>query len=163
MTSGATVRAATVADIPHLAHQRVAMFRDMGTITPKGERPLSDATADYLRRALPAGEYLAWVAEDTSGKVIGGAGVLLRTLVPRPRADQTSVNLGPEAIVLSVYVEAANRRKGVAEQLMGALLDEIKRRKIHRLVLHASDDGRRIYERLGFKQTNEMKLDVAVE
>lgn len=153
------VRPATVADIPHLARQRVAMFRDMGSIQPGTEAQLATATADHLHRAIPSGEFLAWVAEDASRAVIGGAGVQLRPLVPRPRPDGASVEMGPEALVLSVYVEPSWRRQGVAAALMRALLDALAERKVRRIVLHASDDGRRLYERLGFVQTNEMKLD----
>jgi hypothetical protein len=40
-------------------------------------------------------------------------------------------------------------------QLLRALAD----RGVQRIVLHASPDGRRLYERLGFVQTNEMRLE----
>ena len=62
------------------------------------------------------------------------------------------------SIVLNVYVEPAWRRRGVAEALMRALLDALAVRGIRRIVLHASPDGRRLYERLGFVPTNEMRL-----
>jgi len=41
---------------------------------------------------------------------------------------------------------------------MRALLHELAARSVRRIVLHASDDGRRLYERLGFVPTNEMRL-----
>jgi ribosomal protein S18 acetylase RimI-like enzyme len=69
------------------------------------------------------------------------------------------LELGPEAIVLNVYVEPAWRRRGVADALMRAVLDALAARGIQRVVLHASDEGRRLYERLGFVPTNEMRLD----
>ena len=68
------------------------------------------------------------------------------------------MELGPEAIVLNVYVESTWRRRGVAESLMRAVLDDLAARGIRRIVLHASDDGRRLYERFGFVATNEMRL-----
>jgi GNAT superfamily N-acetyltransferase len=113
-----------------------------------------------LRDALPRGEYLAWVAEDNNAPSarIGGAGVQLRPILPRPRPGSDDLELGPEAIVLNVYVEPGWRRRGVAEALMRAVLDALKDRCIRRVVLHASADGRRLYERLGFAQTNEMRL-----
>jgi ribosomal protein S18 acetylase RimI-like enzyme len=154
------VRPADAIDIPLLAHHRAAMFRDMGQLAPHQEKPLEQATTDYLRDALPRGEYLAWVAEDTETPptVIGGAGVQLRPILPRPRTQTEDLELGPEAIILNVYVEPAWRRRGVADALMRAVLDTLAARGIHRIVLHASDDGRRLYERLGFVQTNEMRL-----
>jgi GNAT superfamily N-acetyltransferase len=156
-----TIRAADLPDIPSLAYHRAAMFRDMGTIPAHQEEPLMGATVKYLGEAMPRGEYLAWVAEDrsTPPAVIGGAGVQLRPLLPRPRSGADGLELGPEAIVLNVYVEREWRRRGVAAVLMRALLDALAARGIGRVVLHASDEGRRLYERLGFVPTNEMRLD----
>jgi ribosomal protein S18 acetylase RimI-like enzyme len=154
------VRQADVNDIQILARHRVAMFSDMGQLAPHQEAALEQATASFLRAALPRGEYLAWVAADkgTPPTVIGGAGVQLRSILPRPRPGTDDLELGPEAIVLNVYVERAWRRRGVAEALMRALLGELAMRGIRRVVLHASADGRRLYDRLGFVPTNEMRL-----
>ena len=156
-----TVRGAGASDIPRLAHHRAAMFRDMGQLAAHLEEPLAQATAVWLREALPRGEYVAWVAEATGspGEVIGGAGVQLRPILPRPRPGVGDLELGPEAIVLNVYVEPAWRRRGVAEALMRTLLNALAERGIRRVVLHAARDGRRLYERLGFAPTNEMRLE----
>ena len=152
-----TIRRADSADIPQLARHRAAMFRDMGSLAPEREEELIRATADWLRAAVPRGEYLAWVAESgESPAVIGGAGVQLRPIMPRP--GKPALELGPEAIVLNVYVERAWRRRGVADGLMRALLAELAERGIRRIVLHASEEGRRLYERMGFVPTNEMRL-----
>jgi GNAT superfamily N-acetyltransferase len=155
-----TVRPATVGDMSVLAHHRAAMFHDMGTLPAHQMRALESATASYLRDAMPRGEYLAWVAEvpDSPPLIIGGAGVQLRSIFPRPRPGSDDLELGPEAIVLNVYVASSWRRRGVADGLMRALLHELAARSIRRIVLHASDDGRRLYERLGFVATNEMRL-----
>ena len=157
------VRLAVEADVPVLARQRVTMFRDMAKLAAVLEEPLERASAEYMRAALPRGEYLAWVAEDSAnGDIIGGAGVQLRPILPRPREGVLDLELGPEAIVLSVYVEPAWRRRGVGEALMRTLLDDLARRDIRRVVLHAADAGRRLYERLGFVPTNEMRLSSPV-
>ena len=155
-----TVRQAYATDIPILARHRAAMFRDMGQLTSHLEESLTQATASFLRDALPRGEYLGWVAEgnETPEAIIGGAGIQLRPILPRPGRGDQELELGPEAIVLNVYVEPAWRQRGVAEALMRALLDALAVRGIRRIVLHASPDGRRLYERLGFVPTNEMRL-----
>jgi ribosomal protein S18 acetylase RimI-like enzyme len=154
------VRQADASDIPRLARHRAAMFRDMGQLASHQQERLEQATASYLRDAVPRGEYLAWVAEDagTPPATIGGAGVQLRPILPRPRPGADDLEFGPEAIVLNVYVEPAWRRRGVGEALMRAVLDFLAVRGIRRVVLHASDNGRRLYERVGFVPTNEMRL-----
>jgi ribosomal protein S18 acetylase RimI-like enzyme len=155
------VREAHTTDIPLLARHRAAMFRDMGQLAPHQEQALERATASYLQEALPRGDYLAWVAEQHAApprSIIGGAGVQLRPILPRPRIGADELELGPEAIVLNVYVEPEWRRRGVADALMRAVLDALGERGIRRVVLHASADGRQLYERLGFVPTNEMRL-----
>jgi ribosomal protein S18 acetylase RimI-like enzyme len=155
------IRAATPADVSLIAGHRAAMFRDMGALAPDAEEQLIRATAGYLRGALPAGEYLGWIAESaTSGsEPVGGAGVQLRPILPRPRPRDGGVELGPEALVLNVYVVPTWRRRGVGEALMRSLLETLAARNVRRIVLHAAADGRRLYERLGFVATNEMRFD----
>lgn len=157
---GYAVREASTRDIPQLARHRAAMFRDMGKLAAGSEAALVRATEAYVRQAVPGGEYLAWVAQTSESPpaIIGGAGVQLRPILPRPGIGAGELELGPEAIVLNVYVEPSWRRRGVAERLMLAVLDTLTQRSISRIVLHASDDGRRLYERLGFQPTNEMQL-----
>jgi hypothetical protein len=42
---------------------------------------------------------------------------------------------------------------------MRSVLTALAERNVRRIVLHASDEGRRLYERLGFVPTNEMRLE----
>ena len=83
------------------------MFRDMGALTPYQVEPLQRATEAYLSEAMRRGEYLAWLAEhaESPGGILGGAGVQLRPILPRPRPGSDDLELGPEAIVLNVYVD----------------------------------------------------------
>ena len=153
-----TIRQADASDIPIVARHRAAMFADMRQLSQELTTALVDATAEYLRVAMPRGEYLAWLAEGDGVRAIGGAGVQLRPILPRPQPGRAELELGPEAIVLNVYVEAAWRRRGVGRALMSAVLEALSDRRIRRVVLHASNEGRRLYERLGFTPTNEMRL-----
>jgi ribosomal protein S18 acetylase RimI-like enzyme len=103
-----------------------------------------------------------WVGgaqQGVASGAVGGAGVQLRPILPRPGLADDGIGLGPEAIILNVYVEPAWRRRGVAEALKRSVLSALAEPKVRRIVLHASDDGRRLYERLGFVPTNEMRLE----
>lgn len=55
------------------------------------------------------------------------------------------------------FTEKAWRRRGLARLLMEEVLKGAKTSRIDTLVLHASGDGRPLYEQLGFAQTNEMR------
>jgi uncharacterized protein (DUF1330 family) len=50
------------------------------------------------------------------------------------------------------------RRRGVAALLMQHVLAWARHERLDRLVLHASAEGRRLYEGLGFVATNEMRF-----
>ena len=153
-----TVRAATLADARVMAVHRVSMFRDMGRPMHEGAGDqLIAATVSYLLEAIPRGEYLAWLAEDPAGTVVGGAGVQLRRILPRLLDDGAGLEPGPEALIVNVYVERTWRRRGVAAAVMQALLGAVRARGIRRVVLHASPEGRSLYERLGFVASNEMR------
>jgi GNAT superfamily N-acetyltransferase len=158
MTLSFDIRLATPEDFLLLATQRVGMFRDMGRTTPEIEQPLLESCAGYLAKALASGEYVGWVAQLTAPPhtAIGGAGVQFRPLLPRTDPTGQFLLLGREGLVLNVYVDQAHRRQGVARRLMETLIRWAPGAGIVRLVLHASPDGRRLYESLGFLESNEM-------
>jgi ribosomal protein S18 acetylase RimI-like enzyme len=58
--------------------------------------------------------------------------------------------------LLNVYVEPEYRKRGLAHQLVERSMAEARRRGIRVVTLHSSPAGRAIYERLGFRATNEM-------
>ena len=157
------IRRATVDDAVTIARHRAAMFADMGCATPEiFDRIVADSVV-YLREAMPREEYLGWLASpaEDSARVVSGAGVQVRRVLPFPRMlpDGTAdVAFGRQAIVLNVYTEPAFRRRGTARQLMLEILAWARTVRLESLVLHAADDGRPLYEQLGFVSTNEMRF-----
>ena len=57
-----------------------------------------------------------------------------------------------------MYVVAEFRRRGIAREIMGTRIDWCRAQGFHSVNLHASTDGRPLYEQLGFEATNEMRL-----
>jgi len=152
-----TIRRGNVNDAAVLARHRAEMFRDMGDLPDALYPELLDATRAWMERGIPAGEYVAWLASPAgSDEVVAGAGIHLRPLIPRPR-DRRAIERGPQGLIVNVFTERPWRRRGIAELLMRELMAWTRENGITSLVLHASPEGRRLYERLGFAQTNEMK------
>jgi GNAT superfamily N-acetyltransferase len=135
------------------------MFRDMGDINAALEEDLREAARWQIDEAMAAGEYVAWVAHpaDAPQRIVAGTGVQLRRLLPRPAGDGLRLLVGREAIVLSMYVERAYRRRGLARRLMETILAWVPTTDIARLVLHASAEGRPLYESMGFEPTSELR------
>ena len=61
---------------------------------------------------------------------------------------------------MNVYVRPDQRGQGLARRLLERVLDECAAHGVTQVSLHASEAGRPLYEKLGFKPTNEMKLKV---
>jgi GNAT superfamily N-acetyltransferase len=158
MSHAIDVRLAIAADAPVLARHRAEMFRDMGELQDDHYATLAAATERDLAAWLESGDYVSFVASPSEhpGEIVAGAGIQIRKLLPRPLPGGAGIRLGPEAIVVNVFTERAWRRRGIADQLMQHLIDWCRSHGIARLVLHASPDGRPLYERLGFEPTNEM-------
>lgn len=78
-------------------------------------------------------------------------------MLPRPDTGGRELVGGPQGLILNVYTEPAWRRRGLAVLLMQRVLDWAAANGVKSLVLHASNDGRPLYEKLGFTATNEMR------
>jgi GNAT superfamily N-acetyltransferase len=159
MSDEIDVRLATAADAPLLARHRAEMFRDVGELQDDQYGTLLAAAERDLVAWLESGDYVSFVASpnDRPGEIVAGAVIQIRKLLPRPLPGGAGIRLGPEAIVLNVFTERAWRRRGIAERLMQHVIDWSRSHGIARLVLHASPDGRPLYERTGFEPTNETR------
>jgi GNAT superfamily N-acetyltransferase len=150
-----SLREATLADAATLARQRWSMFLELRDASEPQQEEIEDAIRRYLAEAMPTGLFRAWLVE-TDGTPVAGGGLQLRPLVPRPGYIRGE----PEAIVLSIWTEPAHRRRGLARRVVEAILDWCRANGVGRVCLHASTEGRRLYEQLGFRGTNELRLDL---
>ena len=148
-----SIRRATIADAPIITAHRRAMFEDMRVGTSADLDAMDAQFGPWVARALASGAYLAWFATAERGAIIAGAGTAIEDFPATPR-DQT----GRRAYVMNVYTDSKYRHQGLARRLMQTLLDWCRENGIQTVALHASDEGRSLYEALGFKPTNEMRL-----
>jgi hypothetical protein len=86
MSTTFTVRCATSGDAAVIARHRAEMFSDMGYLPRPLYEELVTATIRYLEQAMPAGEYLGWLAapSDMQESIVAGAGILQRRVPPHP-------------------------------------------------------------------------------
>jgi ribosomal protein S18 acetylase RimI-like enzyme len=147
------LRQATVADAKVLAMHRRSMFRDMGYQDEATLDSMMVKFRPWLEVKMRSGEYLAWLAVTPDNSVVAGAGLWLM--------DWPAHMLGQSARrgnILNVYTEPEYRRRGLARSLMEAALAWCRNNAIDLVILHASTEGRGLYESLGFKASNEMRL-----
>lgn len=153
-----TIRQATVGDAAIIAHHRVAMFRDMGDVpTDALAAELLSKSTTALTALLREDTYVGWLAVDSTERVIAGAGVHVKPQLPRISHDHARVVAAPVPLVVNVYTDPAWRGQGIARALMQRLMAWARAQGADRVLLHASDAGRPLYQSLGFVPTNEMR------
>jgi len=148
-----TIRRAVAEDADTIVKQRRAMFYEMG----HRDEPVLDAMAEafrpWLLRMMHSGEYLGWFAVADDRFIAAGLGLWLMDWPPHM--------IGPGARrgnILNVYTLPEHRRQGLARQLMQTALAWCRAHGIRAVILHASEEGLPLYEELGFRRTNEMRI-----
>lgn len=158
-----TIRPATVEDADTIAEHRARMFDEMGQVSPQAFETLRAKSREGLLDLMTRGKYMGWLAIPArdSNIIAGGAGVQLREVLPHPLTGangEDKIAEGRHAIILNVFTEPQWRRQGVAVLLLQRIIEWARAEQLDRLVLHASEAGRGLYERLGFVRTSEMRF-----
>ena len=144
-------RRATVEDAGLITRHRKAMFADMRDAE---EAVLDEMTRNFgpwVRRMIAEEKYAGWITSDGE-RAVGSAGLLILDWAPHfldPKCDK-------RGYILNVFVEQEYRGRGIAKALTLECIAEAKRRGVGVVALHASQKGQPVYERLGFKTSNEM-------
>jgi GNAT superfamily N-acetyltransferase len=163
VTDSFVIRRIEIADVAIVARHRAEMFQDMGRLPREQYASLVERTIERLRLWVPAGEYVGWFVTPAGqpNEVAAGAGVQLRRVQPHPRPGterDVTLAVGRQALVVNVFTERPWRRRGLAKLVMRHVIAWCKDNGVETIVLHASDEGRPLYEQLGFVATNEMRL-----
>jgi GNAT superfamily N-acetyltransferase len=147
------IRPASVDDLRHILHHRRAMFSDIGHQDEAILDQMEGTTETFLRESMPKGAYRGWLAETAGGLIVGGGGI---AIVPWPGSpDDPAPRRG---WILNIYTEPEFRRRGIAKQVMETIIAWCRAEGFLAVNLHASEFGRPLYESMGFRTTNEMRL-----
>jgi GNAT superfamily N-acetyltransferase len=151
----AKIRAAELSDLAIVIRHRRMMWSELGRRDQSALDLMEAAAKEYFQAALADGSYRGFLAEDRSGAVVGGGGIVIS-----PWPGVLGQRQPRRAMILNMYVERAHRRKGIAQALMEAMIAWCSENAFAYVSLHASEQGRGLYERLGFKPTDEMRLEL---
>jgi len=151
-----TIRAATDADLETILDHRLAMLDAVFPAASDGRERADPATLRDLNRAWIVRhlnlDFLVWIAE-LDGSPAASAAIQWFDHPPAPLNP-----IGREAYILNVYTEPSARRLGLARRLMERLLAEARAAGVRRIWLRASDEGRPLYESMGFGPRNYLEL-----
>ena len=149
-TNKTVIRPVAEDDFELVCRHRLEMLRAMG----RDEAVLgvmAPAFRAWLVPRLADGRYFGFIAED-EGRAVGGVGLMELDWPPHPSHPGDP----RRGYVFNMFVEPECRRRGVARALMAAAETEFRRRGIGYAILHASAEGRPLYEADGWKATAEM-------
>ncbi len=95
------------------------MFQDMGDVSGEAFEILRTKAQARLTQWLDSGDYIGWLATpaDKPETIIGGAGIQLQPILPRP-VDTSTIGEGRQGTIINVFTERQWRRHGIAGLLI---------------------------------------------
>jgi len=168
-----TIRLARSEEIEQLIALRREMFESMGYDDAAALDRTCNAARAYFAEHMPTGAFRVWAAvssgasaggdagsgetgtcggrgitpdEPDEDELIASIGLVIHSTPPSPR------NLaGKIGYIMNLVTLPEWRRKGIARALLARVLDELRDEGIPVASLHASTEGRGLYEKLGFQ------------
>lgn len=146
------LRRATIEDIPALCEARKKQLVDEGM---RSDTPIDDELRSYFEASLANDTLVEWVLEE-EGEVVATAAI---AFMPFPPAFNNPA--GTRGYITNMYTSPSHRGKGIASSMLLLLMNEARQRGIRKVLLHASQMGRPVYERQGFKANDSwMELNL---
>jgi GNAT superfamily N-acetyltransferase len=142
-------------DLETLVRHRLEMWREIHTDRKLDNDCSVEATREWIARNLLQGKLIGFVARTLDEVVVGSGCLWIREEQPRPFTRRLEA-----PYLMSMYTEPVYRRLGIAETIVRCAISWCKSHGYDIIYLHSSSAGRRLYDKLGFKQTNEMRLQI---
>lgn len=138
-----TYRKLTAEDLDPFIRMRIAQLREEGA---REELDLVPALKDYYRRHLKDGTFVSWLAVDGE-KIVGTSGM---SFVEKP--PYFSCPNGRIGLLSSMYTDPTYRRRGIARELLGRVVEEACAYGCGSVQITASDMGVLLYSDFGFQK-----------
>ncbi|MDR1002802.1 MAG: GNAT family N-acetyltransferase [Oscillospiraceae bacterium] len=140
------LRTASADDIDLLIKLRIDyLHEDFGAISESDFRKITSQLGQYYAEYLAKDEFSAVIGE-LDGEVVSCAFLAVSVKPGNP-----SFPNGRTGTVLNVLTYPDYRHRGFGRQTMEFLLKEARRLRLDHLSLSATEDGRWLYEKLGFR------------
>ena len=140
-------RIASGADIEWMMQSRMDTLRAVNRLED-GYR-FSDDFREASRKYFLEGDQTTVLAMD--GDRVAGCATMCYTEVMPTFSHPT----GKRAHLMNVYTDPARRREGIAFHMVSLLIDEARNRGVTEISLDATEAGRPLYRKLGFRDSGE--------
>ena len=145
-----TYRKAILSDAKKLSEIRSLFLKEMNNITTEEDRiVVEQANFEYFKKALCDNTFVAWIAIDNE-EIIATSGLSFFSVPPF-----FSVLNGKVAYIMNMYTFPIYRNRGIGTKLFVKIVDEAKHLGYKKITLNATDMGRPLYEKYGFKNIHD--------
>lgn len=136
-----TFRKLSARELAQFISLRIAQLREEGA---REELDLVPALTDYYHRHMADGTFVSWLALDGE-RIIGTSGM---SFVEKP--PYFSCPTGRIGLLSSMYTDPDYRRRGIAKELLGRVVEEAREYGCGAVQITASDAGVLLYTDFGF-------------
>jgi len=153
------IRRAVIDDAPVLARMR-AEFRltDAGLVSPPSPSFLAGLES-WLRDRLAGPAWLAWVAVEADGSIVGHVFLQVIEKIPKPLPGPSSIGY-----LTNFYVVPTWRGRGIGGALLNALRDHARAAGFYFVIESASTESVPLYRRHGYAPpTDLLELPIAAD
>ena len=145
-------RRATPDMIDLLVRTRIEVLRAANGLSDDVDMSrVAEESRDYYALALADDTHVGYLAFD-GNRFVGAGGVSYYRVMPTYHNPS-----GAKAYIMNMYVRPEYRRRGIATQMLDLLVQDARSRGIVEITLEATDAGRPLYEKYGFRP---MKRDM---
>ena len=139
------LRKANPDDIDLLIQLRIDyLTEDLGSLTQDETSAIIKQLSEYFPKAISDISFIAILAE------INGTVVSAAFLVISKRPANPSFITGVTGTLLNVITYPEYRRKGIATKVIEKIINESKKEGVSSIDLMATEDGKDLYEKMGF-------------
>ena len=140
-------RIASGADIERMMQSRMDTLRAVNSLD--ADYRFGDGFQEASRKYFLEGDHTTVLAMD-GDRVAGCATMCYMEVMPT-----FSHPTGKRAHLMNVYTDPARRREGIAFRMVSLLIDEARNRGVTEISLDATEAGRPLYRKLGFRESGE--------
>ena len=149
------IRRSTLRDIDLLISHRRKMWEDIHDFRRRDLEIGDRAYRKWLVDMIKKGRLFGFVAVANTNRIAGSGCVWLRENQPRPGSFKPLM-----PYLLSMYTDPKFRRMGIASKIVKEAMKSFKSKGYRTMTLHGSRVGRKVYAKLGWERTWEMRVSL---
>ena len=143
------LRKATIDDMKLLIRLRIDyLTEDSGKLSYEEKIAIEKQLKDYFTKHISDNTFICILAE-IEGDVVSTAYLSISEKPANPMFIT-----GVTGTLLNVLTYPEHRRKGIATKVIDKIIDEAKKVGVSHINLSATSDGKYLYKKMGFKESN---------